>query len=131
MNRTRGQYTSFFSLSVTLTGILLLLTGLASSSCSQQGDQALYGKWKSIKREGLTKNGSPLDLGGGPKVIELRKDGTYLDGGRPGKFHLIDANHISLEVDGLVGTARFVLQSNRLDMWDPDGLLVEHYEKVP
>ncbi len=110
--------------------IALATMAFALSSCSRQGNPALYGKWR-LKNSAFFKgDGTRIDNPGGTKTIEYRKDGGYLEGNRPGKFQFVDNDHVALQIDGLAGTAKIVLQGDNLEVWNPDGTTVEYYERI-
>jgi hypothetical protein len=113
----------------------LLSCSKKSDAAAQNGDPALYGKWQHTKTAMFDSKGAQamgnVDADGDPhvKVIEFRKDGTYLDGNRPGHFQFVDATHINMSIDGLMGVARIVLQGNTLEVWNPDGSEMDAYKR--
>ena len=115
-------------ISVLLTCSMLI--GIAG--CSSKANPALYGKWKLEKTTVNFANGAHDESGG--KVIEFRKDGTYVEGeknGRAGKYEVVDAQHLRIQIDGLAGEPKIVLQGDTLDICNPDGTTIEHYRRLP
>jgi hypothetical protein len=113
-----------------LFAMALLLGGIG---CSSKADSPLYGKWNLERVTMTSPNRPPLEQPAGPKIIEFRKDGTYVEGeknGRVGKYQFVDANNLRIEIDGLVGDPKIVLQGDTLDICNPDGSTIEHYRRV-
>lgn len=111
-------------------GFLLLLL----PACSRNNNPALYGKWQYTGATWYTVSGTTTNVQQMPdphgKVMEFHSDGTYSDGGRPGKFGFADTNHVNFTIDGLMGTGMIVISGDTLDIWNPDGSTVEHYQRV-
>lgn len=104
-----------------------------TAGCSSKADPALCGKWRLEKTTINFPNGTHDEQPGG-KVIEFRKDGTYIEGeknGRAGKFEFVDPQHLRIQIDGLAGDPKIVLQGDTLDICNPDGTTIEHYRRMP
>ena len=116
-----------FVLFTFLTCSLLWTTG-----CSSKANPALYGKWKLEKITVNFANGTHDEQPGG-KVIEFRKDGTYVEGeknGRAGKYEFVDPQRLKIQIDGLAGEPKIILQGDTLDICNPDGTTIEHYRRL-
>jgi hypothetical protein len=124
----RSNYVQDLLLSTLLTCFLLIGTG----GCSPKGNTALFGKWKLEKTTVNFANGAHDEQPGG-KAIEFRNDGTYVEGeknGRTGKYEVVDAQHLRIQIDGLAGEPKIVLQGDTLDICNPDGTSTKHYRRL-